>query len=91
MKSTIGRVLACGGLVLTLAACSQALLIEKGQLAKAEEVQCSRVTRTGSHLSRRVCTTRAEREAASLRAQSALARATEQQNAERMARRTVRP
>ena len=91
MKSTIGRFLSCVGLVLAVAACSQALVIETGQLAKAEEVQCSRVTRTGSHLSKRVCTTRAQREAQSLRAQSALARATEQQRAEQMARRSTRP
>jgi hypothetical protein len=91
MKSPIGRVLSSVGLVFTLGACSQALVIEKGQLAKAEAVQCTRVTRTGSHMAKRVCTTRSEREAQSLQAQSSLARAVQQQQAEQMARRAVRP
>lgn len=91
MKSTIGRVLSSVGVVLALGACSQALIIEKGQLAKAEEIVCTRVTRTGSHMVRRVCMTRSEREAQSAQAQSSLARAMEQQQAEQMARRATRP
>lgn len=91
MKSTIGRVLSSVGWVLALGACSQALIIEKGLLAKAEQVECSRVARTGSHIVKRVCMTRSEREAQSQHAQSALAGAMEQQRAEQMARRATRP
>jgi hypothetical protein len=90
MASKVVRFLSWVMLSAILGGCSQALIIEKGQLAKAEEVQCTRVTRTGSHMSKRVCTTRSQREAQSLRAQSALERASEQQRVEQMARRAAR-
>lgn len=91
MSSMVVRLVSCVGLVAALSACSQAMIIEKSRLAQAEEVECTRVVRTGSHMIKRVCTTRSEREAQSLRAQSALERAVEQQRAEQMARRATRP
>jgi hypothetical protein len=64
---------------IALTACSQALVMQESRLAQAQEVRCRQVTPTGSHMSRRVCTTRAEREAQSAQAQAELENAMEHQ------------
>jgi hypothetical protein len=90
MKMCVVGILVLMGLA-ALTGCSNALVIPESQFTQNEQVHCQYVTPTGSHRSRRVCTTRSEREQQSAQAKAELDKALEyQQNRatmERMERR----
>ena len=74
-------------LILGLAAltgCSNALVVPESQFTQSEQVHCRHVTPTGSHRSRRVCTTRTEREQQSAQAKAELDKALEYQRSRAM-------
>lgn len=71
--------------LLTLTACQNALVARESKFAQAEQVHCQHVTPTGSHRSRRVCTTRSEREADAAKAKAELERAMDYQRDQEMA------
>jgi hypothetical protein len=75
---------------LALAACSPALVQEQSKIVQAQGIQCRQVTSTGSHMVRRVCTTKAERDQQSIQAQAGLEEAMEQQRSQVLIQRSER-
>jgi hypothetical protein len=75
------RTVAVGLGCIALAACSSALVVEQSKFAQAQaqKVSCRQETPTGSHLIRRICTTKAEREEQSARAKQELENAMDYQ------------
>ena len=84
------RSIAVGFVISALTACSPALVVQDGKLVQNAGLQCRQTATTGSHMLRRVCTTRAEREAQSAEAEEGLARAQEYQRAQAMMDRAER-
>jgi hypothetical protein len=69
---------------MALTACTNALHVRESKFAQAEQVHCHQVTPTGSHRSRRVCTTRSERESDAAQAKAELERAMDYQRNQEM-------
>ena len=74
--------------LISLSACTTALVPRESTFKQVEQIHCQQVTPTGSHRSRRVCTTRSEREANSAQAKAELEKAMDYQRAQEMVDRT---
>jgi hypothetical protein len=77
---------------IALTACSPALVLEESKIAQAQaqDIRCRQETPTGSHLMRRVCTTKAQRDAQTAQAREDLEKAMEQQRNQAMMNRSDR-
>ena len=64
--------LVVSALCLVSSACSQALVVQKDAMVETGEVVCRKVARTGSHVSKTVCTSEAQRRQESIQTQAAL-------------------
>jgi hypothetical protein len=71
--------------LLGLTACTPALVPRQSTFKQVEQMHCKQVTPTGSHLSKRICTTRSERDADAAQARAELEKAMDYQRSREMA------